>query len=119
MSSSRHLNSNIRLIDRKGNDSLSLVTISQVIDPSNPLNIINTETLDAISSFQGTFKQKEIDGDLVRNTDIKLYVDPSTVSSVPKIDDKVTDGTTTYNIQRVTTYRDKDIVCLYILQIRE
>jgi hypothetical protein len=116
---SEYLDMCIRLVNLRGNDSLSLVTISQVTDPANPLDVTNTWTPDPIISYKGRFKRSEVDGEIIRKSDIKLYVDPSTLSTIPKINDKITDGNITYNIQKVTTYLDVDTVVLYILQIRE
>lgn len=115
---SKYLNSIIRLINKNGNDNLSLITISQTIDPDNPLFVNNTESIDSIKSYQGHYKDKQIDGENIKATDIKLYVDPSTVNTTIEENDKITDGTITYNIKNVKSYKEVNDVVLYILQLR-
>jgi hypothetical protein len=117
--SSTYLDSIKRLINRNGNDDLSLITYTTTIDPTNPLNVINTTTTDLIYSYIGHYKEKEMSDGTIGLSDIKLYVDPSSLTTEPTIENKITDGTTTYNIQRVTKWKDKDTVVLYVLQIRE
>jgi len=117
--SSNQLNSIIRILKWKGNTSLSLMYISQVIDPNNPLNVINTTTLKSIQSFKGRYKNNEIDNTVIRKTDIKLYVDPTTLSSIPTVSDKVTDGLLVYNIQSINKWQDNETIVLYIFQLRE
>ena len=117
--SSNQLNSIIRILKWKGNTSLSLMYISQVIDPTNPLNVINTTTLESIQSFKGRYKSNEIDNAAIRKTDIKLYVDPTTISSVPTVSDKVTDGLLVYNIQSINKWQDNETIVLYVFQLRE
>src|SRR6056297_1709980 len=114
---SKYLSANIKLIKMNGNNDYSIRTITQTIDPSDPLNVINSTTDDNIRAYAGSFNK--VDGDIIRSTDIKLYVDPSTVTTAPTIASKVTDGTTTYNVQDVWVYKDQDTVALYILQLRE
>jgi len=115
---SKYLSANIKLIKMNGNNDYSIRTITQTIDPSDPLNVINVITSeDNVNSYVGKFKK--VDGDVIRSTDIKLYVDPSTVKVTPTIKSKVTDGTTIYNVQDIVTWKEQDTVALYVLQLRE
>lgn len=117
--SSVHLNSVIRLIYRKGNDDLSLRRVSQTTDPFDPTNTIDVVTTDNMMSYQGRYSSSDISGGVIEQGDIKLYVDPSTLSIIPQNTDKVTDGTTIWNIKNIDKYTEQDTVCLYILQLRE
>ena len=114
---SKYLSANIKLIKMNGNNDYSIRTITQTIDPSDPLNVINSTTDDNIRAYAGSFNKA--DGDIIRNTDIKLYVDPSTVTTTPTIESKVTDGTTIYNVQDIVPWKEQDTVVLYVLQLRE
>lgn len=115
---SKYLNSIKRLINLQGNDDYSLVTYTQTINPSNPLDVTNVSITDSILSYKGHFSESEINDTTIKSTDIKLYVDPSTISTIPNINNKIINGNTTYNIQNVKIYKSKDTVALYILQLR-
>lgn len=116
--SSKHLNSVIRLIKLKGNDDYSLIINTESVATDDPDDTIITETLDPIHSFEGKYKRNDIDGTNIVQGDIKLYVDPSTLSAVPNKTDKITDGTTEYTIMNIERFKDIDTVALYIFQLR-
>lgn len=112
------VNSIKRLIQRRGNTNFSLISYSQVIDPDNPLNVINTKTQEELKSWQGNYKADKIDGTIIKDTDVKLYVDASYLTSTPEINNKVVNGTVTYTIKNIKSWKVQDTVHLYIFKLR-
>jgi hypothetical protein len=110
-----------RIIAKMGNTSYSLsVVTSSGTDPNFPTKgPIKAYVSHPLRAFPGRYKYRQIDGELVRNNDIKLYVDTTDLTVVPSSKDQVThtDGST-WNIKTVNRYDDADIVDLYILQLR-
>ena len=113
-----HLNANKILLTKYGNFDLDLISYTQTIDPNNPTSTINISTPEQMLSYKGRYKSSEVDGEIIRKDDIKLYVDPSTISTVPKISDKVREGTDYYTIKNVYQWQHKDTIILYVLQLR-
>ena len=114
-----HLQSVRRVLQKYGDTSLSLLIITQTTDASNPLDVINTESSPiTLLSLQNDYRVREIDGENIKRTDIKLYVDPTGLTVTPTENDKITDGTIKYNIQNVVTHKEAGVVCMYILQLR-
>lgn len=118
--SSVHLNSVIRLLQRKGNDDYSLITITETVSASDPTDVTISESSDAIHSYEGRYKNNEIDGTTIKMGDIKLYCDPSTCASEPSTADKIKDASGNYfSVMSVHRWKEQDTVVLYILQLRK
>lgn len=112
------LESVVNLINEYGNDDYSLVSITSVTDPSDPTNTINTESLDPIQSFEGQFSAYKIASGIVEKDDINLCVDPSSLAYIPKVTDKLKNGSTYYTIKDIQKFKDKDTIYYYEFQIR-
>lgn len=112
----------MRIIAKMGNSLYSLKAItSSGTDPNYPTKgPVKTYVTHSLSAFPGRYKFRQTDGDLVRNNDIKLYVDTTSLAVIPSTRDQVThtDGSL-WNIKSVNRYDDGDIVDLYILQLRK
>ena len=113
-----HLQSVIRLLTLKGNDDYSIIVNGESITTDDPDDTIITPVNDSILSFEGRYTKSEINGTTVLNNDVKLYVDPSSLSSAPTKTDQMTDGTDTYSIENITRFKDNDTIVLYIFQLR-
>lgn len=113
------LSNNSYLINTYGNSDYSYISVSQTTDPLDPTEVTNVETTENIISFASKFRTKEIDGELILASDIKLLVDVTSLSVVPDNSGKITDGTKQYQIKSVRAFKTGDVVNLYILQLRE
>ena len=113
-----HLNSIKRIISKHGSSSWSLISETSTMDPLDPTNITVFQSSDSISCYPCSYSAYYITNGIVQLNDIKLIIDPSTVSV--NINDviKCTDGTNTYNVINRKKVIDKDEVVLYELQIR-
>lgn len=109
-----------RLLAKNGNDSFSIRRMTTTsFDPDNPTQAPTKTTTDyTLSSYAGQYKRYQIDGELVRTGDIKLYVDPTDLSITPSTADRIINGSEEWDIIDVKKYTQQDTVVLYILQIR-
>jgi hypothetical protein len=111
-----------KLLIMNGTTSYSLkkVVSSGYMDDSDPTKgPEKTTTTYPLLSYPGQYKESQIDGELVRVDDIKLYIDPSELTVVPTESDIIVKSSEEYRIKNVKTYTQGDTVLLYILRIRK
>lgn len=112
-----------RLLTQKGTSSYSLKTITSngFLDSDNPSKgPSTTSAVTSLLSFPGKYKNNQIDGDLVKKGDIKLYIDPVNVTTIPTIKDIIVhSGGDEWAIKDVDQWTKNDTVVLYVLQIRK
>ena len=113
-----HLRSVVRLLKTKGNSSWSLRKISNSSSSNSPDDIVQTYTTQNIQSFRGKYKSAEVNNTTIKQTDIKLYVDPTGISCIGS-NDRITDGTNIYTIEDIEIAYYQDTVILYTLQLRK
>lgn len=114
-----HLNSTKRVLNRYGHWGYSLITETKTCTSTDPDDIVISETTDNFLCTERQYKNKEIDGTLIKTDDIRLSVCPDSLDSTPSTSDQITDGTDRYSIIQVTAWKDRGEVALYILQIRK
>jgi len=109
-----------KLLRRNGTTSYSLKKITTtVFDLNNPTKAPTTSsTSHSLLSYPGQYKRNQVDGELVRIGDVKLYVDPTGMTVIPTTSDKITYGSDEWDIIDVKTYTQGNTAILYILQIR-
>lgn len=114
-----HLESVKRVLKRYGNNDYSLVRITNTVSATDPTDTTQIPVSDNIQSYPEKYKSSEIDGNLIKMKDIKLYVDPSTLTSAPTTSDKITDGTNIFSIKSIKRWKEADTICLYLFQLRK
>lgn len=124
-----YLGSVNRLLTQKGTTSYSLkATISSgFLDPSNPSKGPSTTSESySLLSFPGKYKNSQIDGELIKKGDVKLYVSPispdtsTTLEVTPTTNDIIIDSNDNeWRVKDVDQWIKNDTVVLYVLQIRK
>ena len=111
-----------RILESKGTRLYALDVITSSAGDSNyPTKGPSTTSVPhSLLAFAGRYKSRQIDGEIVRATDVKFYVATGDLSVVPSTKDQVShsDGRT-WNIKDVSDLQEKDDVVLYILQLRK
>lgn len=110
------------IIDKKGTSKYSLESISTstLIDPDHPSKgSTKTSTSHPLRSHPAAYTLKQVTYGVAKKNDIKLYVDPSGMTVIPKTDDAVICTGERWNVKNVIIYTESDTPVLYILQIRK
>ncbi len=111
-----------RLLVTRGTTSYSLkvITTNGLIDSNAPSKgSSSTSVTHSLLSYPGKYKTNQVDGELIKKDDVKLYVDPTDLAVVPKTDDIILFSADQWKIKDVIQYTVVDAIVLYILQIRK
>lgn len=108
----------VYLINKYGQDfTLKKITPSS-IDLNNPTAApIVVETTYNIKGYPSKYKDREIDGELIRSDDIRLNVAELTVT--PTTNDQILQGSNVWNILDIKRFYVGDEIPLYWIQMRK
>lgn len=95
---------------------------TSVYNPATDMNE-HTTTDYPISGLRASYQLRHIDGELVRQGDIKFYLSPvlqnqTTDTPTPQTTDKLVYDSVTYIIVTVKAWRFADLDCGWLLQLR-
>ena len=89
----------------------------QVYDPGTDTFTAGTDDETDVKALFTQFSKKDIDGDLIRQTDKRVLIAASGISE-PNTDDKISDGGTEYAVINTETIAPGDTAVLYMVQVR-
>lgn len=106
------------LIDKYGQDFTLKTISSSSIDLNNPTAAPTVATATySIKGYPSRYKDREIDGELIRSDDIRLNVAELTV--IPTTNDQIIQGNNTWNIVDIKRFYVGDEIPLYWIQMRK
>jgi len=91
---------------------------SETYDPATGENTRTTDDQDANVGGPFGYESRFVDGDLILESDRKIYLSAEGLSWAPEVDERVVHNTQTYVIVRVTEFEAQDTMIGWELQIR-
>lgn len=107
-----------RLLTRFGVE-LTLTHSVKTPDGAQPWVITDESTTETVRAVAWDYKQSEIDGDNVRQGDRRYLLAALNLTSPPKTDDLLGDGTTTLRVVSVVSVQPGDTGIVYAVQCRK
>lgn len=103
-------------ISDKGRDVTYTQVTAGTFDPTTNTVTGASETDTTIKAVITDFDESQIDGTIIQRKDKQVLITADVVT--PKLEDKITDGSVTYQIVNINQIAPGDIVMLYKLQVR-
>lgn len=99
------------------------VTFRQVtpgtFDPATYATTGNTTTDATVKAFFKDYKERQIDGEIIKRNDKQILIAASALSVTPQTNDTIVDGGVTYTIVNMETVKPGDVAVLYKMQGRK
>lgn len=106
------------IIDNNGRGVTLVKKVNTATDSDKPWGqTTSSDTSVSATAVFTSYDSQEVDQDIVRRGDRKLYVKGDIGQSLDDFD-QVVDGSDIWNIQSITTVNPGDTVMLYIMQVR-
>jgi hypothetical protein len=109
----------LKQINDKGRTIIvSMPSDLQVYDPATDTFTSGTDETQTVKGLFTNFNQKDIDGELIKQSDNRVLIPASSLTEKPTTKGTVIDESVVYSIQNVDEVRPGDVAILYMVQVR-